>query len=1072
MRKLLLIMCLLLSAALGRAVAQDRTISGRVTDRTTNEGIPGVTVLAKGTQIGGATNADGSFSLSVPASATTLRISSVGYIAVDQPITNGTISVSLAADNKQLGEVVVTALGVQRQAKEIGYAQTTIQAEELNQARVTNVTNGLTGKVAGLQIQTLSAGINPSVRVTLRGTRSITGDNQALIVLDGVIVPNDVLTALNPDDVASVTVLKGANSAALYGSQASNGALVITTKKGGTTPQVTFSQTSQFESLAFLPKFQDQFGNGANVYTNNLDKFDPDGNPDIDYHAQYQGFENQQFGPRYDGSLQPIGVPTESGNIERIAYSARPNERRDFFQNAYQMQNNVSFSGGDEKSKIFVSFQNVHNNGIIPKDKFDRNTFRLNASRELGKLTVGFNASYSQKRVDQTANISRDQSVYWNVFNTAAHIPLTSYKDWRNNEFANYNGYYNAFYYNPYYILDNNRAKNREDYIIGNVDLGYKIFDWLNVQYRIGTTNIAQSSLTTQDKLVISPFASENTYKAPGFAGFTAVLASNLTRVNSDFFINIDKTFGDITVRSILGNNVQQLDSRFNANSSSGLSIPGLFNLQNRVGELNGSNGRFQFRQYSFFGDLTLGYKDFLFVHGSARNDWVSTLPKENRSVFYPGADVSLVFSDLVPALKESSYLDYGKVRAGITKVAQVNLPNNGPGVVNTGGAYALETPFVLGGGFPFGALTSFTRGNQLITPGLKPEVTRSIEAGVELGFLKRRVNLAATYYTQKSTNQSLSSGISRGTGYSGLLLNAGEVKNDGVEVELNLTPVRLDNSLTFTIGGNYNFNRNEVITIAPGVKELALTTGGNANLFAIEGQPFPVIRGSVYERDANGRVILDAAVVSEYGPETIYFPRKAAGTEILGNTLPKHKFGFNSSVGYKGLTLAAQAEYRTGYVVYHTIGEDMDFTGSSQRSVQYGRQDFVFPNSSILGPDGVTRIANTQGLTPGGSEFWSSGAYNTSIAENYVTTGTFFKIREVSLSYAVPTDLLTKTGFIKGVSLNLYGRNIFTRVPKENQYTDPEFSFGNSNSNAVGINNVFQTPPTKFYGASLSATF
>lgn len=1074
MRNFLLIVFLMLGAALGRAVAQDRTVSGRVIDRTTNEGLPGVTVLAKGTQIGGATNADGTFSLSVPASATTLRFSSVGYVAFDQPITNGSMTVSLVADAKQLGEVVVTALGVQRQAKEIGYATTSIQAEELNQARVTNVTNGLTGKVAGLQIQTLSAGINPSVRVTLRGTRSLTGDNQALIVLDGVIVPNDVLTALNPDDVASITVLKGANSAALYGSQASNGALVITTKKGGTTPQVTFSQTSQFESLAFLPKFQEEFGPGANVYSNNLDPFNQ-GKVDSDYNTRYQGFENQQFGPRFDGSMQPFGEVLENGNVQMIEYKARPEERRKFFNTGYQMQNNVSFSGGDEKSKIFVSFQNVHNNGIIPKDKFDRNTFRLNASRELGKLSVGFNVSYSLKRVDATSNLTRDNSVYWNVFNTSVLAPITQYKDWRNDEFANPNGYYNAFYFNPYYVLDNNRTKNSEDYIIGNLDLGYKLFDWLNIQYRIGTTNISQSSLTTQDKFVYSPFISAgNTNKSGALIpGFVQDLSSNLTKINSDFFINFDKAFGDISVRAILGNNVQQLDSRFNLAGSTSLSVPGLFNLQNRVGELVGGDARFKTRSYSFFGDLTLGYKDFLFVHGSGRNDWVSILAPENRSVFYPGVDVSLVFSDAIPSLKDLSFLDYGKIRGGITRVSQVNLPGNtGIGVVQTGGAYtAGGTPYVLGAGFPFGPLTSFSYSNALIQPGLKPEITRSIEVGTELGFLKRRVNVAATYYTQKSTNQSLTSGVSRATGFSGLLLNAGEVQNNGVEVELNLVPIQLDNSLTFRIGANYNYNDNKVVSIAPGIKELNLGGSGNATLFAIEGQPFPVLRGSYYERDDQGRVIMDPTVVKAYGPETIYFPRKAADTKILGNTLPKEKYGFNSSISFKGLTLAAQAEYRTGYVVYHTIGEDLDFTGGSQRSVQFGRQDFVYPNSSVLGPDGKTYVPNT-GLTPGGSEFWSSAAYNTSISENYVTSGKFFKIREVSLSYALPTELLTKTKFIKGASLNLYGRNIFTWVPKENMYTDPEFSFGNSNSNAVGINTVLQTPPTKFYGASVSATF
>ena len=1074
MKKLLCMVMLLMTGLLQQVYAQNRSLSGRVTDRTSGQGLPGATVLVKGTTVGASTNADGGFTLSVPPTATTLTISSIGYTSVEQSIgANATYNVALAPDVKQLNEVVVTALGVQRQAKEIGYATTTIQAEELNQARVTNVTNGLAGKVAGLQIQTLSAGINPSVRVTLRGTRSITGENQALIVLDGVIVPNEVLTALNPDDIASITVLKGANSAALYGSQATNGALVVTTKKGGTAPQITFSQTSQFESLAFLPKFQNEFGSGSQEYREQYEGFKPGFAVDSLYEYQYQSFENQQFGPRYNGQMVPLGERTESGRIQMVPYSARPNEKRDFFQAGYQMQNNVSFSGGDEKSKVFVSYQNVHNNGIIPKDKFDRNTFRLNASRELGRLTVGFNVSYSQKRVDATSNLSQDQSVYWNVFNTASFAPLTDYKDWRNNEFANPNGYYNAYYFNPYWVIDNNRTRNREDYIIGNIDLGYKIMDGLNLQYRLGTTNISQSSITTQDRFLRSPYAAANTnHSSPGTTGFVQDLSSSYIKLNSDLFLSYDKTFGDFTVRAIAGNNIQQNDSRYVSASSNGLAIAGLFNLQNRIGELNGGDARARTRLYAFYGDVTLGYKDFLFLHGSGRNDWVSILDKAQQSFFYPGADVSFVFSDAIPVLKDLTFFDYGKIRAGITRTSQANLGSgSGIGVYQTFGYASLATPFNLGGGFPFGPLTSFSYGGGLVTPNLKPEVTRSVETGIEMSFLKRRINVAATYYNQRSTNQSLQSGVSRATGFSGLLLNAGEVQNDGVEVELNLTPIRLDNGFTFRIGGNYNYNNNKIISLLPDIKELALTTGGNANLFAIEGQPFPVLRGSYYVRDDNNRVIMDARQ-SPVDGSTIYFPRKAADTKILGNTLPKDKYGFNSSLSFKGITLAAQAEYRTGYSVYNTIGENLDFTGSGQRSVQYGREPFIYPNSSILGPDGVTYVENTTGFTPGGPEFWANSAYNTTVAENYVTSGKFFKIREVSLSYSVPETLLTKTRFVKGLSLNVYGRNLYTWVPKENIYTDPEFSFGNSNSNAVGINTSLQTPPTKFYGASLSATF
>jgi TonB-linked SusC/RagA family outer membrane protein len=1063
-----------------QAAAQNRNITGRVTDAATGQGLPGVTVLVKGTSIGASTSADGSYSLSVPASATTLTFSFIGYTSIDRPIGDAsTVSVGLSTDTKQLGEVVVTGLGQVRQAREVGYATAKIEPQELTQARVSNVTNGLAGKVSGLQIQTLSNGVNPQVRVTLRGTRSLTGENQALIVLDGVLVPTDVLTALNPDDVADITILKGANAAAIYGSQASNGALVITTKKGTTTPVVTFSHTSQFERLSFLPDLQSEFGNGANEYGNLYESFKPDGSPDADYEYQYQGFENQQYGPRFNGQQVPLGYPLANGAQQYGTYSALKKERRKFFNTGYQMQNNLSFSGGTDRSKVYVSYQNVRNNGIVPNDVFDRNTFRLNASQDIGKLKVGFNASYSQKKVDATSNLDQANSVYWTLINTAANIPITSFKDWRNNQFATPDGWYNEYYQNPYYTADNNRTQDRQDYLVGDVNLGYKLTDWASVQYRLGATISNQSNLTYQDKFVYD-LESQSRLSRTTIQGFAQDLTSSLTRLNSDFLVNLNKSFGDITVSGVLGNNVQHGVSRYDYVRANALLAPGTFNVtSNRVGELVGEANQYKYRQYSFFGDATVGFRDFLFVHGSVRNDVTSLLRKENRSIWYPSVDVSLVFTDVVPGLKDNAVLDYGKIRAGVARVGQFNL-GSGVASVNgvqtlaqTFGAYNLDPFYSQSAGFPFGGLSSLTISNREVTRDLKPEFTTSYELGGELAFFKRRVNLTGTYYTQKSTNQTISAGISPASGFSTFLLNAGEVRNKGFETDLNVTPVQTDNGFTWRVGVNYNYNNNEVISIAPGVDELALTTGGNAQVYAIVGQPYPVLRGTQYARDEQGRVIMDEA--ENPNGETIYFPRKASDLKTFGNTLPKHKFGFNTSVTFKGLTLAAQAEMRTGYYVYHTIGENLDFTGASQRSASTGRESFVYPNSVIAtqNSDGSeSYTVNTAGLTPGGSEFWANSSYNTTVAENFVTKGNFFKIREVSLSYTVPTSLLGDAKFVKGVSLNLFARNLFTWLPKENQWTDPEFSFGNSTSNGVGINTINQTPPTRFFGANLSATF
>ena len=561
---------------------------------------------------------------------------------------------------KQLGEVlVVSALGIQRQSREVGYATATLDSKELTQARPTNFVNGLAGKVSGLQIQTLNNGVNSTPRVTLRGSRSLLGNNEALIVIDGVITTNEVLGALNPDDIASTSVLKGANAAALYGSQASNGALIITTKKGKAgTSEVTFSHTSQFESISFLPKFQNEFGPGSPDWYNNTDQakegiFFASQDPtlpagtrgstvDEDYHYQYQGFENQQYGPRFNGSMQPFGYALPDGTVQMVKYEARPNERKDFFNMGYQTQNGVSFSGGDEKTKFFASYQNIHNNGIVPKDKFDRNNFRFNASRDFDRLNVGFNLAYINRKSNVSSNLDQNTSIYWNVFNTSVMAPLSQYKDYENDKFSDSNyGYYNAYYYNPYFVLDYNRLRDTRNTLQGDVNASFRVYDWLRLQYRIGTTTTSQQSLTTQNKFTL---AGNSPKQISPYPGFFRDLNTSLTRVNSDFFVSADRTFGDINVRAIVGNNVQLLDSRFGQVSSTALAVPApteQINLDNRIGNLAGFSGRFQTRLYAFYGDLTLGYKDFFFVHGSGRYDNVSVLAKGNRSFFYPGVDAS-----------------------------------------------------------------------------------------------------------------------------------------------------------------------------------------------------------------------------------------------------------------------------------------------------------------------------------------------------------------------------------------------------------------------------------------------
>ena len=1016
--------------------AQEREIRGNVKSKQDGLPLPGVSVRVKGTKTAAQTAADGSFTISTTRPKPILIFSYLGFKTTEHSISSSNITIALEEDANQLNDVVITAGGIARQSRSLGYSTAKISGDDLNQVKVTNIANGLTGKVAGLQVNTINNGVDPGLRIILRGNRSLTGNNEALVVLDGVPVPSTVLATLNPEDIDNISVLKGANSAALYGSTASNGALIISTKRGSKTPKITFTNSSQFENISFLPKFQDQFGSGSTNYT-----------------ATYDPIENQQYGPAYDGKLVNLGEELEDGSIQQVTYESRLGEKKKFFNTGSNIQNSASVSTGNETSNFYFSAQNSLIKGIIPKDKADRTTVRFNASKDLGKFTIGANTAYTQNRKDYTT-----AGIYWNIFNTSSFIPITDYKDWRNNKFANPNGYYNGYYGNPYFLIDNQRANARTDNFLGDVKLGLKATSWLSIDYRLGLNTRNFSSKSYTDKFTYTPYTLANTEGAKGnTAGSVRDSTNYVTRLNSDLFVNIHKDFNKVTNRLILGHNLQQSNSKFTSIGASQLNVPGVFNVNNRVGELSGSESNFKARSYSLFYDYTIGYNNYFFVHTTGRNDWTSILNSENWSYFYPSVDASLVLTDALPELS-GKVLNFAKIRAGYSKVGQVNL-----GLASDRfGAYSLDPTFSTAVGFPYGALTGLTVGNSLVDRNLKPEFTKSFEIGAELGLFTNLISIDASYYDQKTTNQTFLSSISNSTGYSTYLLNAGELSNKGFEADIKFSPFRNKTGVTWDFSFNYNYNDNKVVSLNGDATELSLSPSGGssyAQVYAIKGQSYPTIKGTAYLRDSDGRIILNAAGL----------PSKDPSLKEFGNTNPKHKFGFVSNVRYKGFDLGVVLDARTGYYVYNTIGENLDFTGSGERSTAYGRQPFLMPNSSVSDGNG-NYVANTSVLTPGGAEFWANTAYNRGIAENYVTKGNFLKVREISLSYTLPANLLAPLKYVKGATIGVFGRNLFTWVPKDNIYTDPEYSY--TSGNAVGINTYDQAPPTRFVGGTISINF
>jgi len=707
MRKLLLIISVLFFGLALHTNAQDRQVSGKVVSAEDNSPLPGVSIAVKGTSRGTTTGADGSYKISVGSGAS-LTFSFVGFDNKTVAVGNQTVvNVALGSNTSQLQEVVVTALGVQRSKESLGYAASTVKGSELNQGKAVSVASALQGKVSGLQINTTNNGVNPSNRIVLRGNRSLLGNNEALVVIDGTVAPSDALNYLNPNDIDDVTVLKGANAAALYGSDASNGALIITTKKGSAgAPKISVSNTTYVEEISFMPKFQEGFGGGTESYS-----------------RVYIPFENQSYGPAYNNNTVDLGMPLEDGSFQKTSYTNKANAKLNAFDKGVTTQSSVSLSVGDKLSSFFISAQQNNTKGVVPGDVKDQTALRMNASHEYGKFKGAFNIGYTTNNIDFTTS-----DFYNTILNTPGQVPLDQYRDWRNFKnadgtlnYANPNNYFNAYFYSPFFNKDVNRRKEFNSNLTGNIELTYKATSWLSFLGRVGITKKDYNGKATQEKFKYSSYAksvadfSEAQNDLNGFA-----FDYNYTdyRISSDFFLTADKKFGDFSATFIAGINNKEYIQKFVGTTANSLVIPGLYNVGNRIGEAGAAESDTKSRLVGAYGDITLGYKNYLFVHASGRNDWSSLLGVSNRSFFYPGVDVSVVLSEAVPSLKELPFLSFAKIRAAATKVGGINVD-----------PYALQTTFGTGS-FPYGSLAGYSVGNRLPDPNLTPEFTNSYEIG------------------------------------------------------------------------------------------------------------------------------------------------------------------------------------------------------------------------------------------------------------------------------------------------------------------------------------------------------
>ena len=1040
--------------------AQVRTVTGRVTDEK-GAPVPSASIVVKGKTTGVAASENGSYAVNAQP-GDILVVSSVNFATKEVKVGTATVLNIILSAETALSEVVVTALGVRRKAEEIGYATTRVGPEQITAGKSFNLAQALAGKVGGLVVTNTSASVNATPRIVLRGLRSISGDNTALIVLDGVAVPANTINYINPNDVERIDVMKGGQAATLFGSEGVNGAIMITTKKGNRKPEITVTHSSNIENLAYLPKTQHGFGSGSAYGSSREENFHP--------------AENQQYGPAYDGSLRPLGRQLSDGSILLLPYSDIPDMRKQFWNTGYTAQSDVSYRAGDANSSFYASYQNLHSDGIVPGDKYNRNSLRMNSSKTYGKFNLSFDATYAWDHADRT-----NSDFYFFALNSASWTPTSFFKDWRNNKFADPSNYFNDYYANPWWNKDNNRFDTKNTYFNGNVKMNFKASNELDFTARVAIANTNTNTTTTANTYTFSGWARtaafvnyyNNNYdrfltglgrsvaRTP-IAGSIGESQSNGNRFNADLFGNYNKSFGDVSLKVLVGGAVQARTSKNIGVSTNGIGSPDLFNLTNSsTGLYSGSNGQSTQRKIGAYGDVTVGYKGFIYGHGVVRRDYTSvfsgpTIGFNDPTFTTYGADVSFILTDAFPSLK-SRVVDNVKIRASYNKNANDNL-----------GAYSLQTIYGNASGFPYSGLLGTTVGGTIVDPSLKPEIVKTTELGLEFGLWNNRLTVEASYYYQQSQQQILNVSISNATGFQNYLLNAADVTNQGIDIEARAVVVK-NKDWTVNVNGNYAYTTNVVNTLYGGTGLNSLeyqAPDALASLNAEKGMMFPSLRTTVFQRDADGRVIID--------PHDGW-PLRASSRVTQGTTLPKHVLGVGLNVSYKNFTLIANAEYRGGHVVYHDIGTDMTFTGTGQGTALYGRDQFVWPNSVYLDGSGKsvpnTNIAvdNYKAIYQGFGDLGFSRGF-TGIGEMFVSSGAFWKLRDLSLTYDFPTSLFRNMNAIKGISLTAFARNLITLLPADNWYADPEFS--NTNGNATGINNTLNTPPVRQIGGTLRVIF
>ncbi len=989
----------------------------------------GISVVEKGSGNGTSTNDQGEYMLQVKDSAAVLVVSSVGYETREMPLYGRSeLDITLEASSGQMQDVVVTALGITRQKKSITYATQTLKGNELSDTREVNITSAMDGKVANMLVSKTNAGPGSSNRIIFRGNRSINGSNQPLIVVDGVRIDNtpqafndvttnvalardngDGISNINPDDVESMTVLTGASAAALYGSDAANGAIIITTKKGrsGRGVGVQISSSAVLEKPMILPKFQNEYGQGSG--------------------GLFDAKSELSWGPKMTG--QPVVDWT--GKTQ--ALSPQKDNYKDFFRSGSELVNSISLSGGTDKSQTYFSYTNTYSKGILPNNDYKRNNFNLRQTFQLtDKLSMDMKANYIVEDILNRPLAGGGNHAMSTLYSMPRSLRLNDIKDYEYTDPADFTehqkywGTQSPAFQNPYWSVYKNLYEKIRNRFIGLLSLKYQITPELSIQGRSSidyyTDNAEESDYS-------------NTYWITYAGGGNyQINKSSYRQFNNDILINFNKKLSDrFSLNINAGASLEQFKTENTNSNDQGLIVANSFSLGNGLATVT-TNGLARTEKQSVYGAAQLAYNNYLFLDLTARNDWNSTLPVNNASYFFPSVGVSALFNEM---FKLPSAISLLKLRGSFADVG------NG-----TGFNQLNESPYVGPGGN--GGFLFVDR--VLKDANLKPEKTTSYEIGLDFGLFKNRVGAEITAYKTNTINQILSIGVPNPSGYAFRIINAGNVRNQGIELLLHGDPVATKN-FKWTISLNFGLNRNKILYLDSITKMPPLSSPETlGEIVAEEGKSFGGIYTTSFLRNSAGQIIVDSTGKPEVqGDQTKFY---------AGNYNPDWTAGITNTFQLRNWTFSFLIDMRKGGIVISGTQALMASQGVSQQTLANRETGFVVPNS-------VHESGSKNETLVSAQDYWSWIGSQNLVGEAFINSATNIRLRQASLTYALPASII-RNGVVKGASLSLVGRNLF--FLKNNAYGfDPESALGTGNNQGLEYTPV---PTTRSYGLYLKLNF